>query len=148
MRDLFGQTHGARGAFQVAGDDVPADAAVGQMVQGGEAARQQVGGLVGQVHRDAEAQVARRGGHGGYGEQRVVHRKLDGFAQGKVRRVLVDVVHAHDIRQEQAVEQAALKQTRQVRPVVQRLVLHGGVARMGPQAVVDVSDAVHVERVQ
>ncbi|CUJ51345.1 Uncharacterised protein [Achromobacter ruhlandii] len=148
VRDLFGQAHGARRAFQVAGDDVPADAAIGQVVQRREAARQQVRRLVGQVHRHAEAQVAGRGGHGGDGQQRVVDRQLDRLAQRQVGRVLVHVVDADDIGQEQAVEQAALQQARQVGPVVQRLVLRRGIARVGPQAVVDVADAVHVERVQ
>ncbi|MNT24371.1 hypothetical protein D3C72_1598390 [compost metagenome] len=148
VRDLFGQAHGARRALQVAGDDVPADAAVGQVVQGRKAAGQQVRRLVGQVHRHAEPQVLRRGGHGGYREQRVVHRQLDGLAQRQVGRVLVDVVDAHDVRQEQAVEEAAFKQLCQVGPVVQRLVLHGRVARVRPQPVVDVPDAIHVEGVQ
>ncbi|CUJ73486.1 Uncharacterised protein [Achromobacter sp. 2789STDY5608633] len=148
VRDLFRQAHGARRALQVAGDDVPADAAIGQVVQRRKAARQQVRRLVGQVHRHAETQVAGGGGHGGDRQQRVVDRQLDRLAQRQVGRVLVHVVDADDVGQEQPVEQAALQQARQVGPVVQRLVPRRRIARMRPQAVVDVADAVHVERVQ
>ncbi|KAG0745209.1 hypothetical protein G6F24_015939 [Rhizopus arrhizus] len=118
------------------------------MVQRGKAPCQQIRRLVGQVDRDAEPQVPGGGRHGRNRQQRIVHRQLDRFAQGQVGRVLVDVVHAHDVGQEQAVEQPAFQQPGQIGPVVQRLVLRGRVARMGPQAVVDVPHAIHVERVQ
>ena len=148
VRDLPGQPHGARRALQVAGDDVPAHAALGQVVQRGEAARQQIGRLVGQVYGDAKAQVARGRRHGRHDQQRVVDGQLDGFAQGQVGRVLVHVVHADDVGQEQAIEQAALQQPRKAGPVIQCLVGGGRVARMRPQPMVDMAHAIHVEGVE
>ncbi len=118
------------------------------MVEGREAPGERVGRLVGEVGGDAEAQVLRDPGHGRDQHQRVVHRQLDGLARGQLDAVLVDVVDAEDIGDEQAVEQAALQQPGQLGPVAQFAVVAGAVARVGPQAVVDMADAIHAEGVE
>ncbi|MNN43955.1 hypothetical protein D3C81_1582210 [compost metagenome] len=118
------------------------------MIEGGEAPGERVGRLVGEVGGDAEAQVPRDARHGRDQHQWVVHRQLDGFLGRQVDAVLVDVVDAEDIGEKQTVEQPALQQLRQFGPVAELVELAGAVARMGPQAVVDMADAVHAEGVQ
>ena len=51
------QPHAAGRAVEIAGDDVPADAAAGQVVERRHAAGEQIGRLVGQVGGDAEAEM-------------------------------------------------------------------------------------------
>lgn len=118
------------------------------MVKGGKPAGEQVGRLVGEVGGEAEPQVAGHRGHGRDQQQRVVDRQLDRFLERHVHRALVDVVDPDDIGDEQPVEQPALQQLGQLGPVLEALVLGGGVPWVGPQAVVDVPDAVHVEGVE
>ena len=85
MHHLGVETHGARGAVQIAGDDVPADAPVGQVVQRGHAAGEQERRLVGKVAGDAEAEM--RGGvrHRRHQQQRIDQRHLHRAAQGRRR---------------------------------------------------------------
>lgn len=52
------QAHGAGGAVEVTGDDVPADPAIAQVVKGGKPPGEQVRRLVGEVGGQAKAQVA------------------------------------------------------------------------------------------
>jgi len=145
---LLLQAHGAGGAVEVTGDNVPADPAIAQVVEGGETSGEQVRGLVGKVGGEAEPEVARDGSHRRHQQQRVVDRQLDRLFQGHVHGFAVDVVGADDVGDEQAVEQPTLQQARQVGPVFQGLVLGRGVPWVGPQAVVDVPDAVHVEGIE
>ncbi|MDT4798207.1 hypothetical protein FQZ97_308310 [compost metagenome] len=145
---LLRQAHGAGGAFQVAGDDVPAHPAFAEVVQGRHAPGEQIRRVVAQVGGEAEAQVPRRPGHGGDQQQRVVHRQLDALLQGQVDVALVDVVDAHYVRQEQPVEQTALQQSGQVGPVGELAVVGRTVARVGPEPVVDMPHAIHVEGVE
>ena len=56
-------------------------------------------------------------------------------------------IDAEDIGDEQAVEQAALQQPGQLGPVAQFAVVAGAVAWVGPEAVVDMADALHAEGV-
>lgn len=146
--DLAGQAHRARRAVEVARHDVPADPAAAQVVERREAPGQQVGRLVGQVHGDAEAEVPGGGGHRRDQHHRVVDGQLDRLAQRQVERLAIDVVDADDIGDEQPVEQAAFEQAGEVGPVGERAVVGGTIAWMRPQTMVDVADAVHVERVQ
>ena len=84
---LLGQAHAARGAVEIAGDDVPADATLGQMVERRHAAGEGIGRLVGQVAGDAKAEIARGVGHRRHQQQRIVHRDLHRVADRGVRRV-------------------------------------------------------------
>jgi len=61
---------------------------------------------------------------------------------------MIDVVDADDVGQEDTVELAAFRQPRQILPISDRVVLGRAIARMRPHAVLDVADAVHVERVE
>ena len=54
---LLGPAHAARGTFQIAGDDVPADPPARQVIQRAHAAGERVGMFVGQRAGDAEAEV-------------------------------------------------------------------------------------------
>ncbi|MDT4869322.1 hypothetical protein FQZ97_1043460 [compost metagenome] len=148
MLHLLRQAHGASGALQVAGDDVPADPAFAEVIQGRHAPGEQIGRVVAQVGRDAEAQVAGHSGHGGNQQQRIVDRQLDALLQGQVHTALVDVVDTHYVRQEQAVEQAALQQSGQFGPVGKRAVVGRAIPRVGPETVVDMPHAVHVEGIE
>ena len=57
MRGLPVLPGAARGAVEIAGDDVPSDAALGEMVERRHAARERVGRLERQVAGDAEAEM-------------------------------------------------------------------------------------------
>ena len=74
VRNLLPGTEVAGGAVGVGGDQVPADAAVGQVVQGAVLAGQCVGVLVGGRPGHPEAQVLGDCGHPGDEQQRVVAR--------------------------------------------------------------------------
>ncbi|MNZ94136.1 hypothetical protein D3C78_1132370 [compost metagenome] len=138
----------ARAAVQVGGDDVPADAALGQMVQGGEAAGERIRVLEGERGGQAEAEVLGDQCHRGDQRQRIVDRHLGGLADRRVAVAIQHVVDADHVGDEDAVELAALQQLGQLGPVFQVLVLPGAVARVRPQAGGLVADAVHLEGVE
>jgi hypothetical protein len=148
VRGLAREAHGARGAVEVAGDDVPADAPAGQVVQRGHAPREEEGRLVGEVGRHAEAQVPGGRGHGRDQQRGVVHGHLHGAAQGGIGVAAEHVVHAHHVGEEHAVEKAGLQPGGVVGPVVDVEVARRLVARVRPQALLYVADAVHVEGIQ
>ncbi|MNC15517.1 hypothetical protein D3C75_633390 [compost metagenome] len=122
MLDLFAQTHGLGGAVEIAGDDVPADPPTAQVIQGRQAAGEQIRRFVGEVGGQAETEVFRHRRHGRDQQQRVVDRQLDRLFQRHVHRALVDVVDPDDVGDEQAVEQPALQQLRQFGPVLEGVV--------------------------
>ena len=105
----------ARRALQVARDDVPADAAVGQVVERRHAPGEGVGVLEARGHGDAEAQVLGDRGHGRHHQRRIVDRHLRAGAQRRVGRAAVDVVDAEHVGDEDAVEEPALQQPREAR---------------------------------
>ena len=80
VRHLFAQSHRPRGAVQVAGDDVPADASLRQVVQRRHAACEQEGWFVGEVAGHAEPQMRGRVRHGGDQRQRIDQGDLHGGA--------------------------------------------------------------------
>jgi hypothetical protein len=101
MLDLFAQAHGLGGAVEVAGDDVPAHPATAQVIEGRHAPGEQVRRFVGEVGGEAEAEVSGHRGHGRDQQQRVVDRQLDRLFERDVHRLLVDVVDADDVGDEQ-----------------------------------------------
>jgi hypothetical protein len=137
-----------RGAVQIAGDDVPADAPLRQVIERRHAPREGEGRLVGERAGDAEAQVLRHRRHGRDGEQRVIQRDLRGFPQRIVGIAAIDVVHAQNIGQEERIELAALQDPREVGPIGEIDVAIGAVARVPPQPRRLMHDAVHVEGVE
>ena len=59
MRGLLVLAGAARGAVEIAGHDVPADPALGQVVERRHPARERIGRLVGEIAGDAEAEMLR-----------------------------------------------------------------------------------------
>ena len=134
VRNLIVAAEIARGAVERRGDDVPADPAVGQMVQGRHFAREQIRQLVERGDRDTEAKMLRRRRHGGDGEQRIVGRRLQSFAQGLVGTAAIDVENAKGVGDEQAVELPALERLGELDPEGQLLVAVRLAVRVPPQA--------------
>ena len=145
---LLRHPHALGGAVEVAGDDVPADPALGEMIQRAHAAGKRVGVLIGQGARDAEPQILGHIGHRRNNHEGVVHRHLHRVFQRRVRPTAIHVIDAQHIREKQRVEFAAFQDARQIHPVIQGVVAVRPVARMRPQAGGLVDDAVHVEGVQ
>ncbi len=145
---LPGQPQVARGAVQVAGDDVPAHPPVAQVIEGRHAPGERVRVLIGEAEGDAEAQVLGDPGHGRHDQQRIVHRYLHAAAQGCVVAALVHVVHAQHIRDEQRVETSAFQQPGQPGPVAQAIEIAAGVAWVAPQPRRLVRGGVHAEGVE
>jgi len=78
----------------------------------------------------------------------VVDRHLHGIDDRRCRTTPVDVVDADDVGQEDPVELAAFRQSRQILPVFDRVVRDRTVARMRPHSMLNVTDTVHVEGVE
>ena len=133
---------------EVAGDDVPADASARQVVQRGHAPGKQKGRFVGEVGRDTKTQVLCHRGHGGNQQGGVVDRYLHRAPNRRIRAGAQHVVHADDVRKKDAVEQARLQPAGIVGPIMQFAVARGLVARVCPQTLLDMADAIHVERVE
>ena len=102
--ELVVVAHVAGGARQVAGDHVPADPPLGQVVEGAHAPSERVRMLVGGAGGDAEAQVLGDGGHRRDQQQRIVDRYLRALPMRCVVIAAVHVVGAQHIGDEQAVE--------------------------------------------
>ena len=148
MPGLLFLARAARGAVEIAGHDVPSDPPLGEVIERRHAPRKSVGRLVGQVRRDAEAQILRDRGHCRNQQQRIVGRRLGGVAQRGVRTAAEHVIDAEHIGEKQAVEPAALQRFCEIDPVRQAIVVGGPVARMGPQARRLMRHAVHRKRVE
>ena len=143
-----GLAHPLGGAVQVAGDDVPADPPLGEVIQRRHAPGERIRVFIGQRAGNAEAQMLRGIGHCRHHHQRVVDRHLNGLFQRHVRPAAIDIVDAEHVGHEQRIELAAFQQLRQVYPVVETIIGIGAVARVGPQSWRLVDDTVHVESVQ
>ncbi|MGY3105970.1 hypothetical protein ACVWW7_002597 [Bradyrhizobium sp. LM6.9] len=124
----------ARGAVEIAGDDVPADPSLGEMIQRRHPPRERIGRLEGKIAGDAEAEILRYRCHRREQQQRFIRRRLRCIAQGCVRAVAIDVVDPEYVSQEQAIEAAALQRFGEIDPVGQAVIFGSAVARMGPQA--------------
>ena len=148
MIGLNGQPHAARRAVEIAGHDIPADAAAGQVVQRRHTPGEQIRRFVGQIGGDAETDVFGHRRHDRHDHHRVVDRDLHGVEDRRRRTAPVDIVDADDVRQEDPVELAAFRQPRQILPVFDRVVRGRAIARMRPHSMLDMADAVHVERVE
>ena len=148
MRGLLVLAGAARGAVEIAGHDVPADAAFGEMVERRHPPRKRIGRLVGQVGGHPEAEIFGHRGHRRDQQQRIVAGRLRGVAQRRIRAVAEHVVDAEHVGEKQAVEPPALQRLGQIDPVGQPVIFRGAVARMGPQPRRLMRDAVHGEGVE
>ena len=109
VRGLIGLAHIARGRRQIPGDDVPADAAVGEVIQRGQPARERIGMLETRSRRDAEPEILGHQRHRRHQQNRVVDRDLRGVADRGFVAAAVDVVGAEHVGDEQAVKSPALQ---------------------------------------
>jgi hypothetical protein len=148
MVGLNGQPHSARRAVEIAGHDIPADAAAGQVVQRRHTPSEQIGRFIGQIGGDAETDVLGHRRHDRHDHHRVIDRDLHGLDDRRRRAAPVDIVDADDVGQEDPVELAAFRQPRQILPVFDRVVRGRAIARMRPHSVLNMADAVHVEGVE
>ena len=124
---------GASGrAVEIAGHHVPADPALGQMVERRHSSRESIGRLVGQVGSHPETEILGDGGHRRNQQQRIVAWRLRGVAQRRVRTTAEHVIDAEHIGEKQAVEPPALQRPGQIGPVGQPVIFRRAVARMGP----------------
>ncbi|MNN32665.1 hypothetical protein D3C81_1463910 [compost metagenome] len=146
--DLLLQSHRTCGAVQVTGHNIPADAAIAQMIERGQAAGEQVRLFVSQVAGHAKAQMPGGLRHQRHHVQRIIDRQLHRFTRGRFYTVTQDVIHANDIRQEHTIEQTAFQQLRQLGPVFRLGVITGVIAWMLPQTVMYVADTIHIESIQ
>ncbi len=137
-----------RAAFQIRGDDIPACAPLGQVIQRRQATGKRIRMFERQRRRQAEAQVLGHQRHGRDELQRVINRHLGGLANRRLAVAAIHVINAQHIGNEQPIELAALEDFRQIGPVFEVLVLPGAVARMRPEARRLMADAVHVKRVE
>ena len=145
---LSGQAHGACRAVEIAGDDVPADPPAGQVVERRHAAGEQEGRFVSEVRRHAKAQVLGDGSHRRDQQGRVVDRHLHRAAQCRIGVAAQHVIDAQHVGKEDAVEQASLQLARVLGPVAEVEIARRLVARMGPQPLLDMAHAVHVEGIE
>ncbi len=133
MRGLLVLAGAARRRIEIAGHHVPADPAIGQVVERRHPSRERVGRLEGEIAGDAEAEIFGHRGHRRDQHQRLVGRGLRRVAQRRIRIAGIDVIDAEHIGEEQPVEPSTLQRLREVGPVGQLVVVLGAVARMGPQ---------------
>ena len=148
VRGLLVAPGAPRGAVEIAGDDVPTDAPIREVIERRHAAREIIGRLERKVCRHAEPEMPRCGGHRRDKEQRIVDGNLRRVRQSRACVAAEDVVDAQHVGDEQAVEQTSLQDLRQLDPIAQALVVARAVARMAPQPRRLMRDAVHLERVE
>ena len=134
VRPLSALPRSLCGAVEIAGDDVPTDAAVGQMIERRHASGEGKRRLVGKRHRDAEAEMLGDGGHGGDEQQRIVDGRLRRVLQRGVGASAEHVVDAQHVGQEEPVEQAALERLRQLNPTIEAAIVSRAIARMAPKS--------------
>ena len=117
MSALAREPGGTGCAVEVAGDDVPADTSLGEVVQRGHTACKQIGRLIAQVGGNPKAEVLGHAGHGRNQQHRVIHGHLHRTSQGRIRAGAQHVIHAHDIGKKQAVKQTGFQPLGVVGPV-------------------------------
>ena len=119
MGGLLAGAEVAGSAVGVGGDQVPAHAAAGEVVEAREAPGHRVRVVVGGRARDAEAQVAGHARHRRDDEERVDQGDLGGVGERADGLALVDVVVAGMVGEEDAVEAGRLQQLRVLGPEAQ-----------------------------
>ena len=145
VRKLIVAAEIARGAVKRRSDDVPADPAIGQMVQGRHLAREQIRQLVERGDCDTEAKMLRRRRHGGDGKQRIVGRRLQSFAQGLVGTAAIDVENTKGVGDEKAIELPALERLGELDPEGQLLVAVRLAVRVPPKPAVVWATVEHLK---
>ena len=145
---LDSQPHAGGRAVEIAGDDVPAGAPTGQMVQRRQPTGQRVGRLVGERTGNAESEMLGHRRHGGHEQHRVADRNLHRMAQRRIGRAAINVIDAEYVGQKNAIEPAAFQNARQPRPVIEVAIAGRAITRMRPQPRRLMADCVHLEGVE
>ncbi len=148
MRGLLVLAGAARRAVEIAGHHVPADPALGQVIERRHPSGKRVGRLEGEIAGDAKAEILRHRRHRRDQHQGFIRRRLRGIAQCCVRAAAEHVVDAEHIGEKQPVEPAALQRLRQIEPIGQAVVAQRAVPRMGPEPRRLMRHAVHGEGVE
>jgi hypothetical protein len=148
VRQLAVEPEVVRRIRQVRGDDVPADPALGEVVERRHAAGERERRLVRRREGRAEVQALRDRGHRRDEQQRVEVGALQSLTQGSLGSAAEHVVGADDVGEEDAVEAAVLENLRQLGPVLDLGEPVPVVLGQRPQAVRDVADAGHLEEVE
>ncbi|MNW51220.1 hypothetical protein D3C74_287010 [compost metagenome] len=148
MIQLPGHAQIAGRRLQVASHHVPTDAPAGEVVQRGELPGQRVGLLIGQRAGHRETEILRGRGHGGNLHEGIVQWHLVGIEQGWTAGILVHVIDAKYIGEEQGIKATALQGLGQIHPVFKGVVFVGSILRVPPQPRALVADAGHVKGVK
>jgi hypothetical protein len=102
------------------------------MIERAETAGERIGWLVAERAGDAESEVFRRLRHDRYEAERVVQRHLQAVAQRGVSRAAIDVIDSDHVREEHAIEEAALEQPGELDPMLRLGIAVRLVARVTP----------------
>jgi hypothetical protein len=132
MRGLLVLAGSPRGAVEITRHHVPADPALGQMVECRHPPRERIRRFVRKVGGHPKTEIFGDSGHRRDQQQRIVGRGLRGVAQRRIRTAAEHVVDAEHIGQKQTVEPAALQRFCEIDPVRQPVIFRGAVARVGP----------------
>lgn len=117
VRALAREADVLRAAVKIGGDDVPACAPLGQMIEGRETAGECVRMLEGKRRGEPEAEIFSDESHSRHKLQRIVHWNLRRVAERRVEVAAVDVVNAKNVGDEKAIELAALQNTGEFDPI-------------------------------
>ena len=133
---------------QVGGHDVPGDPAAGDVIQRRDLAGEGEGRHLQHRAGEGEAQVLGRRRHGRDQRHGIVGRDLHRLDDRGLRPGAIEVVGADHVREEERIEAAALKQPGELDPGLDPVELALARVVPHPEAVLDVGDAVHRERVE
>lgn len=144
----FRQPEVARRVLQRAGDDVPADAPLGGVVEGGDLAGERERMIL--QHRTGDHQAEVLGGQrqGRNDRRRIVIRDLQALAQIGLPPAAVVVVQSDHVGEEDRVELPAFEELDQFDPRVELVELHTAGLGVAPRPVGDVGGGVHGEGVE
>ena len=96
-------------AIQIAGNNIPAEAAFGQMVQGRGSPRKRIGMFIGECTSYPEAEMICDRRHSRHQQERIIHWDLDPALNGRIGFALIYVIRTKDICEKQTVELSALQ---------------------------------------
>ena len=135
-------------AFEIGGDDVPGDAALGEMVERRYEPRERERMVLQRRTGEAEPEMLRGMGHGRNEQHRIVDRHLRSRLHRGVPIAAEHVVHSEHVGQEDRVELAAFQQLGEFDPAAEVGVVGHVVVVAHPQARRLMDHAIHVEGVE
>jgi len=148
VRALFGLSMSTRGAVEIASDDIPPNAPLGEMIERGHAAGEKVRRLVSQIRGHPEAEMLGHQGHRRDEQHGIVERNLNPSAKCRVWRAAIDVVGPQDIGKEKPVELPPLEQSGKLGPISEAVVFTRSIGGMAPKAGRLMHGAIHRKGVE